>query len=105
MRAEAALQFEGGIELLPPPDSNAKVDLTAPLQPGDVVTYYAEARDSSNVARTDIYFIEIQPFNRRFSQSQQGGGGGVGGGGQQEQNEISRRQKEILTATWNLING
>ena len=38
------------------------------------------------------------------SQLQPGdGGGGGGGGGGQQQDEISRRQKEILVATWNLI--
>jgi hypothetical protein len=52
--------------------------------------------------QTDLFFVEVQPFNRNFSQASGGGGGGGGGGGQ-EQDEISRRQKEILVATWNLI--
>lgn len=72
-----------------------------PLKPGDLVSYYVIARDHSKSARTDMYFIEIQPFDRRFSQSQQAGGGMQGG--QQQQNEISKRQKEIIAATWNLI--
>src|SRR5690606_5373411 len=41
-------------------------------------------------------------FDRTFTQASAGGGGGGGGG--QQQDEISRRQKEILVATWNLIN-
>ena len=49
-----------------------------------------------------MMFIDIRPFERRFTQSQQSGGGGGGGGGQQEQ-EISQRQKEILVSTFNLI--
>ncbi len=72
-----------------------------PLEPGDVISYYAVAEDRGREVQTDLFFIEVQPFNRNFSQAQ--GGGGGGGGGQQQQDEISRRQKEILVATWNLI--
>jgi hypothetical protein len=71
------------------------------LVPGDLISYFAEAFDRESSMRTDLFFVEVQPFNRSFSQSTQGGGGGGGGGG--EQSEISQRQKEILVATWNLI--
>ncbi len=71
------------------------------LVPGDLVSYYAVAADRENTARTDIFFIDVQPFDRRYSQSQQAGGG-MGGQGQQ-QTEISERQKEIIVSTWNLI--
>jgi hypothetical protein len=71
------------------------------LVPGDLISYFAEAFDRDSSMRTDLYFVEVQPFDRSFSQSSQGGGGGGGGGG--EQSEISQRQKEILVATWNLI--
>src|SRR6202000_1363670 len=37
---------------------------------------------------------------REFSQSQQAGGGGAGGGGQNNQTEISKREKELIAATW-----
>src|SRR5262245_3985549 len=73
-----------------------------PLEPGDVISYYAVAEDRGREVQTDLFFVEVQPFNRNFSQAS-GGGGGGGGGGQQQQDEISRRQKEILVATWNLI--
>ena len=72
------------------------------LVPGDVVGFYATAKDARSEARTDMYFIEAQPFERHYQQSQQGGGGG-GEGGQQQDDEISRRQKEIIAATWNQI--
>ncbi|HET8695843.1 MAG TPA: DUF4175 family protein, partial [Gammaproteobacteria bacterium] len=75
---------------------------TRKLEPGDVISYYAVANDRGREVQTDLFFIEVQPFDRSFTQSSQGGGGG-GGGGQQQQDEISRRQKEILVATWNLI--
>ncbi len=72
------------------------------LEPGDLISYFAEAHDRESSMRTDLYFVEVQPFERNFSQSSQAGGGGGGGMGG-EQNEISQRQKEILVATWNLI--
>ncbi|MGI9260590.1 MAG: hypothetical protein ACR2QR_01070 [Woeseiaceae bacterium] len=71
------------------------------LVPGDLISYYAVAGDRENTARTDIFFIDVQPFDRRYSQSQQAGGGGGGQG--QQQDEISQRQKEIIVSTWNLI--
>jgi len=72
------------------------------LRPGDLISYYAVAGDRENSARTDIFFIDVQPFDRRYSQSQQAGGGGGQQGGQQ-QDEISKRQREIIVSTWNLI--
>lgn len=71
------------------------------LIPGDLISYYAVAEDRENSARTDIFFIDVQPFDRRYSQSQQSGGGGQQGG--QQQDEISQRQREIIVSTWNLI--
>ena len=74
-----------------------------PLQPGDIISYYAEASDRSQTVRTDMFFIQVQPFNRRYSQSQLSGGGGGGGGGGGPQDEISQRQRQIIVSTWNLI--
>jgi hypothetical protein len=71
------------------------------LEPGDLISYYAVATDRGQSVQTDLFFVEVQPFERSFTQAS--GGGGAGGGGQQQQDEISRRQKEILVATWNLI--
>lgn len=73
-----------------------------PLKPGDLISYYAVAKDHTNTVRTDMYFIDVRPFDRRFSQSQQGGAQGGGGGGN-GQGEISQRQREIIVSTWNLI--
>ncbi len=71
------------------------------LVPGDVISVYATARDGHSEARTDISFIQVDPFEREFSQSQQsGGGGGGGGGGSNDQTEISKREKELIAATW-----
>ena len=72
------------------------------LKPGDFISYYAKARDASNESTSDIYFIEVKPFEMEYKQAQQQGGGG-GGGGDQDQNALSRRQKDLIAATHKLI--
>src|SRR6185369_14409489 len=72
------------------------------LKPGDFISYFAKARDASNEATSDIYFIEVKPFEMEYKQSQQQGGGG-GGQGDQDQNALSRRQKDLIAATHRLI--
>src|SRR5215218_10400455 len=72
------------------------------LKPGDFISYFAKARDAASEATSDIYFIEVKPFEMEYKQSQQGGGGG-GQGGDQEQNALSRRQKDLIAATHRLI--
>ena len=73
-----------------------------PLVPGDLISFYAEGNDRTQTVRTDMFFIQIQSYQRRYSQSQLSGGGGGGGGGG-PQDEISNRQRQIITSTWNLI--
>src|SRR5262249_34517094 len=71
-----------------------------------VIAMYATAKDARSTTRTDMVFIEAQPFERNFTQSQTGGGGGGGVGGDgSDQTEISQREKEIIAATWNEIRG
>ena len=79
---------------------DAQLSPAANLEPGDLVSYYAVARDGKTAVQTDMFFIEVRPFELEFFQRQAAGGGMPGGA---EQTEISRRQKEILAATWNLI--
>ncbi len=73
------------------------------LKPGDFISYYARARDANNETTSDIYFIEIKPFEMLYRQSQQQGGQGGGQGGDQDQNALSRRQKDLIAATHKLI--
>ena len=76
------------------------------LVPGDVVSMYATANDARTKTVGDITFIEAQPFEKNYSQSQQGGGGGGGGGGQQnDPSQITQREKEIIAATHNFNRG
>jgi len=70
------------------------------LKPGDLVSVFATAKDGHSEARTDISFIQVDPFEREFSQSQQSGGGGSGAGNSGNQTEISKREKELIAATW-----
>jgi hypothetical protein len=71
------------------------------LLPGDLVSVYATAKDANAEAHTDMMFIQADPFEREFSQSQSGGGGGGGGGGQaNDPAQISQREKEIISATF-----
>jgi hypothetical protein len=72
------------------------------LKPGDFISYFAKARDAASEATSDIYFIEVKPFEMEYKQSQQGGGGGQGQG-DQEQNALSRRQKDLIAATHRLM--
>ncbi|MDA0789636.1 MAG: hypothetical protein O2780_09295 [Proteobacteria bacterium] len=71
-----------------------------PLKPGDVISVYGEASDHQHTVRSSLYFVDVRPFDRIYREGQQSGGGGSGGQGF----ESVRRQREILTATWNLIN-
>ena len=70
------------------------------LSPGDLVSLYATARDAHSTARTDMFFVQTEPFDRHYSQSQESGGMN---GGDQDNNQISEREKEIIAATWNQI--
>jgi hypothetical protein len=69
------------------------------LVPGDLVSLYATAKDATHTTRSEIIFAQAEPFDFKFSQSQQSGGDGGGMGGQES--DISERQKQIIAATWN----
>src|SRR5258708_40303593 len=68
------------------------------LVPGDLISVYATAKDANAEAHTDMMFIQADPFEREFSQSQAGGGGGGGGGGHDAPG-ICGRGKVTLSST------
>jgi len=72
------------------------------LIPGDLISVYATAKDANAEAHTDMIFIQADPFEKNYSQSQQSGGGGGGGGGGQgnQPAQISQREKEIISSTF-----
>ncbi|NNG16939.1 MAG: DUF4175 family protein, partial [Gemmatimonadales bacterium] len=74
------------------------------LEPGDFVSYYATARDARRgalrqEASTDIYFMEIRPFDRTFRQADQQPGQGMSSVG----GELSERQRQIIAATFRIV--
>jgi len=76
---------------------------TRTIRPGDVVSLHAVARDRGQSVRSALYFVDVRPFDKQYRDTgtNQGGGGGGGGGG--GEGELSARQREIVSATWNLI--
>jgi hypothetical protein len=73
------------------------------VKPGDVITYYARARDvsrgkRSTETRSDMYFLEVRPFNEEFVEAQSQGSGPNGA----QIETLIAAQKEIINATWNI---
>ena len=68
------------------------------LIPGDIVSFYASARGPRLETKSDMFFVQAEPFEREYSQSQSTGAAAAPG-----EEQISERQKEIVTATWNQL--
>jgi len=73
------------------------------VKPGDVISYYARARDvgrgkRSMQATSDIFFLEVKPFSEEFvsAQSQASGQGGA------QIDGLVEAQKQIIASTWNI---
>ena len=77
------------------------------LEPGDLISYYAVVRDNRGSAKSiesDMFFLNVRPFDIAFRQGEeQGGGGGGGGGGGEPEAALSELQRQIISATFNLI--
>src|SRR2546426_5777276 len=76
------------------------------VKPGDFVSYYVRARDLTrgtrpNEARSDIFFLEVKPFEQEFmlAQSQ---ASPAGGSGNRSLDDLVVAQKEVVVATWKL---
>jgi hypothetical protein len=73
--------------------------------PGDFISYYARARDVSRArgateARSDIFFLEVTPFEQEFTLIPTGGS--IGGGSERSLDDLVAAQKDIIVATWKL---
>ncbi len=73
------------------------------VQPGDVITYYARARDVGrgkrpSEAKSDMFFLEVKPFGEEFVAAQSMAGGAAA----TQLEALIAAQKEIINATWNV---
>ncbi|MCG6955154.1 MAG: DUF4175 family protein, partial [Gemmatimonadetes bacterium] len=78
------------------------------VEPGDLVSYYALARDNRTrdgaiPVASDIYFLQVRPFERTYRQGESQGGQGQGASGQQPEQSLSELQRQIIAATFNLV--
>ena len=76
-------------------------DEQRPIRPGDVVSIHAVARDDRQSTKTALYFVDVRAFDKHYRDMGTNSAGN-GGNGAREQ-ELSSRQREIVNATWNLI--
>jgi hypothetical protein len=75
------------------------------VQPGDFISYYVRARDltrgkQSSETRSDVFFLEVRPFDQEFTLAQNPGGGGSSNGHQID--ELIQSQKDVIVSTWKL---
>jgi len=77
------------------------------VQPGDFVSYYVRARDvtrsgqvRSNEGRSDIFFLEVRPFEQEFSLAESQSMAGAGYNGSID--DLVNAQKQIVVATWKI---
>src|SRR5687767_6314581 len=76
------------------------------VKPGDVVTYHARATDvgrgrRSTESRSDIFFLEVKPYEEEFFASESNAGG-MAGMQQTGLEELIAQQKDVMAATWKL---
>ncbi len=76
------------------------------VAPGDLVSYYVRARDlprgkRPSESRSDIFFLEVKPFEEEFTLAQTQAAMG-GGSGNPQLDDLVAAQKEIVVATWKL---
>ena len=76
------------------------------VRPGDFVSYYVRARDVArgkrpSEVRSDIFFLEVKPFEQEFALARSQGAG-AGGGSNRSIDDLVAAQKEIIVATWKL---
>ena len=76
------------------------------IAPGDFISYYVRARDlprgkRASESRSDIFFLEVKPFEEEFTLAQTQAAMG-GGSGNPQLDDLVAAQKEIVVATWKL---
>jgi hypothetical protein len=77
------------------------------VQPGDFVAYYARATDvargrRSVEARSDIFFLEVKPYDAEFTAAQSQAMAGGMSAQEEDIDTLIAAQKDIVSATWKL---
>ena len=78
------------------------------LEPGDLVSYYALVRDNRTLGRgepvvSDMFFLNVRPFERAYRAGEQAAGGAPQGGGPpMSESALSELQRQVISATFNL---
>ncbi len=75
------------------------------IEPGQVISYYAHAVDNNTLtgpseARSDIYFIEVKPFNRRYEDQEPMDMEGM----PNPMPGLIALQKQVIRETWTHVN-
>src|SRR5438105_8367188 len=75
------------------------------VQPGDFISYYVRARDLTrgtrpNEARSDIFFLEVKPFEQEFTLAASQAMAGAGYAGAID--DLVNVQRQVVVATWKL---
>lgn len=75
------------------------------LAPGDLIAYYVRASDAAGHpdrrVSSDIFFMDVRPFEMSYRRASGGGGGGRAGA-QQEEN-LSAQQRSLVVALFKLL--
>ncbi len=75
------------------------------VQPGDFISYYVRARDLTrgtrpNEARSDIFFLEVKPYEQEFTLARSQGA--MAGAGANGLDDLVNAQKDIIVSTFKL---
>ena len=73
------------------------------VEPGDFITFFVQAAGPGpaalGTARSDIFFLEVRPFDNEFEEAQSQSGAGQA---MQDIGRLATVQKEIIVASWRL---
>ncbi|HEX9584602.1 MAG TPA: DUF4175 family protein [Gammaproteobacteria bacterium] len=77
------------------------------LAPGDLIAYHVRARDApGDPARqftSDIYFMDVRPFEMSYRPSGGAGGGGGGRAGAEQEETLAAQQRTLVVAMFKLL--
>lgn len=76
------------------------------LAPGDLIAYYVRASDAAGHpdrrVSSDIFFMDVRPFEMSYRRAS-GGGGGGGRAGAQNEEDLAAQQRSLVVALFKLL--